>query len=194
MAQVNYRLIDVDTLDPENAFPVELLTPQFEPVAIGDIQALATQCRQLLQRGDQEAALHSSLENVPYGGDDQGKELHLSTVLEILSSIKQAEMTPILTRIYSSPAGTELLDVLMKYLYKGMARHNASNTATPGVSVHATGVSSVSGQGGAPREYGVAPSRGDGGGMSVLLSWHEKVVDVAGTGSIVRVMTDRRTV
>jgi len=133
MAQVNYRLIDVDTLDPENAFPVELLTPHFEPVAIGDIQALATQCRQLLQRGDQEAALHSSLENVPYGGDDQGKvgpstrthslavvdilvfqELHLSTVLEILSSIKQAEMTPILTRIYSSPAGTDLLDVLMK--------------------------------------------------------------------------------
>jgi len=54
-----------------------------------------------------------------------------------------------------------------------MARHNASNT--PGVSVHATGVSSVSGQGGAAREYGVAPSRGDGGGMSVLLSWHEKV-------------------
>jgi len=30
--------------------------------------------------------------------------------------------------------------------------------------------------------------------MSVLLSWHEKVVEVAGIGSIVRVMTDRRRV
>jgi actin related protein 2/3 complex subunit 5 len=54
-----------------------------------------------------------------------------------------------------------------------MARHNVSNAGTPGVSVHATGASSVSG--GAAREFGVAPSRGDGGGMSVLLSWHEKV-------------------
>lgn len=30
--------------------------------------------------------------------------------------------------------------------------------------------------------------------MSVLLSWHEKVVDIAGTGSVIRVMTDRRVV
>lgn len=51
-----------------------------------------------------------------------------------------------------------------------MARHNAGTT--PGVSVHATGATNVSGGG---REFGVAPSRGDGGGMSVLLSWHEKV-------------------
>jgi actin related protein 2/3 complex subunit 5 len=42
------------------------------------------------------------------------QELHLATVLEVLSSIKQAEMTPILTRIYASPSGTELLDALMK--------------------------------------------------------------------------------
>ncbi|KAF5852221.1 hypothetical protein GGP41_000935 [Bipolaris sorokiniana] len=37
---------------------------------------------------------------------------------------------------------------------------------------------------------------GEGGGqaMSVLLSWHEKLVDIAGPGSIVRVMADRRTV
>ena len=30
--------------------------------------------------------------------------------------------------------------------------------------------------------------------MSVLLSWHEKVVEVAGIGCIGRVMTDRRKV
>ena len=37
---------------------------------------------------------------------------------------------------------------------------------------------------------------GEGGGqaMSVLLSWHEKLVEIAGKGSIVRVMTDRRTI
>jgi hypothetical protein len=62
-----------------------------------------------------------------------------------------------------------------RYLYKGMARHNVFNTGTPGVSVHATSASSVIMSGGAAREFGVSPSRGDGGGMSVLLSWHEKV-------------------
>lgn len=30
--------------------------------------------------------------------------------------------------------------------------------------------------------------------MSVLLSWHEKVVEMAGAGAVVRTMTDRRTV
>lgn len=53
-----------------------------------------------------------------------------------------------------------------------MAKHNAGTT--PGVSVHATGASAMSSSVGG-REFGVAPSRGDGGGMSVLLSWHEKV-------------------
>ncbi|KAL7272650.1 hypothetical protein RUND412_004539 [Rhizina undulata] len=193
MAAVNYRLIDVDALDPETANPLEIITPQFSPVPITDIQALAQHCRQLLQRGDQEAALRAALEGVPYGADEQGKELHLQTILEILSSIKALEMSPILSQLYSAQSGTELLDVLMKYLYKGMARHNPGST--PGVTAHPTGVSSVSGVSGANvREFGVAPSRGDGGGMSVLLSWHEKVVEVAGIGAIVRVMTDRRTV
>lgn len=42
-----------------------------------------------------------------------------------------------------------------------------------------------------------ARNLGEGGGgqqMSVLLNWHEKLVEVVGIGSIVRVMTDRRTV
>lgn len=29
---------------------------------------------------------------------------------------------------------------------------------------------------------------------SILLTWHEKLTDAAGTGCIVRVMTDKRTV
>lgn len=43
------------------------------------------------------------------------QELHLQTVLEILSSIKAVEMSPILSRLYSGASGTELLDVLMKF-------------------------------------------------------------------------------
>lgn len=42
-----------------------------------------------------------------------------------------------------------------------------------------------------------ARNLGEGGGgqaMSVLLSWHEKLVEIVGVGGIVRVMCDRRTV
>ena len=39
-----------------------------------------------------------------------------------------------------------------------------------------------------------ASGESTGGAMSVLLSWHEKVVEVAGLGCIGRVMTDWRKV
>ena len=44
------------------------------------------------------------------------QEVHLATVVEILQSIKQSEMSPMLSRIYGAEGGTETLDVLMKYL------------------------------------------------------------------------------
>lgn len=50
-----------------------------------------------------------------------------------------------------------------------------------------TGFSQAGGRPGAANES-------SGAAMSVLLSWHEKVVDVAGLGSIVRTMTDWRKV
>lgn len=42
--------------------------------------------------------------------------MHLATVTEILQSIRQSDMSPILQRIFQAEGGTELLDVLMKYL------------------------------------------------------------------------------
>lgn len=136
------------------------------------------------------------------------QEVHLATVVEILQSTKQSDMSPMLSRIYGSEGGTELLDVLMKYLYapfaarlpianrpllmdllyryKGMS-HNSqpSSASTRALSPQPTGFSQIHSRGG-----------GEGGGqaMSVLLSWHEKLVEIAGAGCIVRVMTDRRTV
>jgi hypothetical protein len=50
-----------------------------------------------------------------HGGKKQ--EAHMQTVVEVLQSIKASDMTPMLQRIYQSPGGSELLDVLMKYLY-----------------------------------------------------------------------------
>lgn len=73
MAAQNYRLIDIDALDPENQFPASLLTPEFPPVPTQTIIEIQNGLRQLLQRGDKAGALRAALENAPYGGDDRGK-------------------------------------------------------------------------------------------------------------------------
>lgn len=69
----NWRLIDVDALDPELEYPPELLSPPAEPVDISVVQSVGQQCRGLLQRGDAPQALRIALENVPYGADADGK-------------------------------------------------------------------------------------------------------------------------
>lgn len=47
----------------------------------------------------------------------QLKELRLSTVVDILQSIRQTDMIPLLQTVYGSERGSELCDTLMKYLY-----------------------------------------------------------------------------
>ena len=59
------------------------------------------------------------------------QEVHLATVIEILQSIRQADMSPILSQIYSAPGGTEALDVLMKYMYVPF-RSLSVTSLTPG--------------------------------------------------------------
>ncbi|KAI9891135.1 MAG: hypothetical protein M1814_003334 [Vezdaea aestivalis] len=188
MATANYRLIDIDCLDPESSsnFDITSLSPPVAQYTISEIQSLGSQIRQLLRGGDAEGALTEALRNAPYGASDQTKEVHLATVIEILQSIKQSEMSPMLGRLFRSDGGTELLDALMKYIYKGMAHSShASSTSTKFQSPQGSGFSQVH-----------TRNTGEGGGaaMSVLLSWHEKLVEIAGPGSIIRVMSDRRVV
>lgn len=74
--------------------------------------------------------------------------------------------------------------------YKGMSGGSSGGggrTPTRNLTPQATGFSQVSSRPG-------AMSENTGSAMSVLLSWHEKVVDVAGLGSIERCMTDWRKV
>ncbi|MCJ1384786.1 hypothetical protein MMC17_007904 [Xylographa soralifera] len=190
MATMNWRTINIDLLDPESSsnFDISSLAPSLTPVSAAEVQSLAGQIRQLLRGGDAEGALRGALENAPYGGDPGAKEVHLATVVEILQSIKQSEMSPMLSRIYGSDGGPEALDVLMKYLYKGMSHSSQPTSASSRtISPQATGFSQI---------HSISRGGGEGGGqaMSVLLSWHEKLVEIAGPGSIIRVMTDRRTV
>jgi len=185
MANINWRTINIDALDPEASvnFDMDSLRQGLVPVSAAEVQSIGAQIRQLLRGGDAEGALRGAMENAPYGGDQEAKDIHLATVVEILQSIKQGDMTPMLTRIYQSTGGPETLDNLMKYIYKGMSA--APSASSPLRTTPHTGFSQIQ-----PR----ATSEGGGQAMSVLLSWHEKVVEIAGQGAIIRVMSDRRTV
>lgn len=114
-------------------------------------------------------------------------------------------MTPLLNRIYGTEGGSEALDVLMKYLYG-----SPPETPTPSPSNMADRYKGMSTGSAAPKsparltpqpspgfsQVGARPGVNEptGAGMSVLLSWHEKLVEVAGLGCVVRCMTDFRRV
>jgi actin related protein 2/3 complex subunit 5 len=75
MANINWRTINIDALDPDSPanFDLSSLTPAVTPVSTADVQNYSQQIRQLLRGGDNEGALQAALENPPYGADDKGK-------------------------------------------------------------------------------------------------------------------------
>jgi hypothetical protein len=75
MANINWRTINIDALDPDSPanFDLSSLTPNVAPVSTADVQNNAQQIRQLLRGGDNEGALQAALESPPYGADDKGK-------------------------------------------------------------------------------------------------------------------------
>lgn len=192
-----WRTINIDALTEDSSvnFDVSTLHPPLPEISEADTRAINGQVRQLLRGGDAEGALRGCLEMPVYNGSEAAKETHLHTVIEVLQSIKASEMTPMLQRIYGQQGGSECLDVLMKYLYKGMGATSSSSgtdgsgRATPAraMTPQATGFSQVG-------QRPMAANESTGSAMSVLLSWHEKVVEVAGLGCIGRVMTDFRRV
>lgn len=118
-----WRTVDVDALDEDKVFNTATLLPNggagLLEVSESEARALAGQVRQLMRGGDSEGALRSCLERPVYAygsTTEAARDVHLQTVVEVLQSIKASEMTPLLMRIYQSEGGSELLDVLMKYL------------------------------------------------------------------------------
>ena len=75
MANINWRTINIDALDPDSPanFDLTSLTPAVTPISTADVQNTAQQIRQLLRGGDNQGALQGALENPPYGGDEKGK-------------------------------------------------------------------------------------------------------------------------
>ncbi|KAH6990578.1 actin-related protein 2/3 complex subunit 5 [Ilyonectria robusta] len=184
-----WRTINIDALTEDSSlnFDTSTLHPPQPEITEAEVRQLAGQVRQLLRGGDPEGALRGCLETPVYNGDEGAKDAHMQTIIEVLQSIKASDMSPLLKSIYGTEGGSECLDVLMKYIYKGMAATahpgNASRSPTKESS---QGFSQVGGRPGANEPATAA--------MSVLLSWHEKVVEVAGLGCIGRTMTDWRRV
>lgn len=158
MADTAFRKINIDLYDEDILLPTDLYDP--DPRApsqvLADAQEKSRAVRGSLSKGDIAGALVTILDQPPYGdGVDEAKTLTLSTVLLILNSTKTSDIPSLVKSLSQAEQ-----DTLMKYLYKGMALHQAGGE--------------VNG--------------------SVMLGWHERLTEVAGTGCIVRVMTDRRTV
>ncbi|KAG5930469.1 hypothetical protein E4U42_001041 [Claviceps africana] len=186
----SWRTINIDAYNEDSAFnfDVSTLHPPQPDISEAEVRQLAGQVRQLLQGGDAEGALRGCLERPVYNGTEGAKDAHLQTIIEVLQSIKASEMSPLLKKLYESEGGSECLDVLMKYIYKGMSMGQSNGGRGPKVTPQSTGgFSQVGARPGASNEPAAAA-------MSVLLSWHEKLVDVAGLGCIGRTMTDWRRV
>lgn len=85
MAQINWRTVNVDLYDPESSynFDIQTVIPGNVPAQSNAQEAaqIAQQVRQLLRAGDGVGALQSALETIPYAGDDQAKQVHLTTCL-----------------------------------------------------------------------------------------------------------------
>ncbi|CCE28948.1 hypothetical protein E4U22_006721 [Claviceps purpurea] len=186
----SWRTINIDAYNEDSSvnFDISTLHPPQPEISEAEVRQLAGQVRQLLQGGDAEGALRGCLETPVYVGTEGAKDAHLQTIIEVLQSIKASEMSPLLKKLYESEGGNECLDVLMKYIYKGMSMGQSSGGRGSKVMPQPTGgFSQVGSRPGASNESAAAS-------MSVLLSWHEKVVDVAGLGCIGRTMTDWRRV
>ena len=134
-----WRTINIDALQEDSSvnFDTTTLHPPQPETSDGEVRQLSGQVRQLLRGGDAEGALRGCLEMPVYNGTEATKvrtragctdvyrmltgmisqDAHLQTIIEVLQSIKASDMTPLLKQIYESAGGSELLDVLMKYLY-----------------------------------------------------------------------------
>ncbi|KAH3838386.1 hypothetical protein DPMN_111795 [Dreissena polymorpha] len=106
------------------------------------------------EQGPSEAeALDVILRNAPVASKSQAvKDRAVNLAIRVLTTFKAAEIDGAVKKL-----DTQMLDVLMKYVYRGF-------------------------------EF---PSEGS---SASLLTWHEKVFDVGGSGCIVRVLTDRKHV
>ncbi|KXS18440.1 Arp2/3 complex 16 kDa subunit ARPC5 [Gonapodya prolifera JEL478] len=178
----SYRKLDVDNVaggggdDDDGGFDAgaadaaaSLSPRELEQTAnsrLGDVRGLIT-------RGNVAAAIALAVEEpLPYGERPDlkaAKDLAISAVIEPLTATKTADIPNVVKQLHQQ--NPELLDRLMKFVYRGMA---GSGVGPAGV-VGPGNITGVTGQ-----------------TAAALLNWHAAIVEVGGVGTIARVLTDRK--
>lgn len=114
----DWRRIDIDAFDPESGrlTKEDLVPPYPHQTTLQELQPKITQLRTLSSSGDISSAIQLATTEPPYSGDDTTKLQYFSAVLEVLTQVRQADISNIVKSLSS-----EQQDVLVKYLYKGMS-------------------------------------------------------------------------
>jgi len=116
-----------------------------------EVKARESQVTKLLNGGKALDALPVALDNPPTHAKSQEiKDQNSAVVLSVLAGIKEKDLEAAVNAL-----NADQLDVLMKYIYKGL---------------------------------------GTGEQSTALLKWHESVLKKSGLGSVVRALTERKTV
>ncbi|KAI9106221.1 actin-related protein 2/3 complex subunit 5 [Phlyctochytrium arcticum] len=124
-----HRKIDVDKYDDEDAFIDEEQTSA-EPTASSaevedEVNARASEVRAALSRSDYAGAVAKALENPPAGAQLQAaKDKNTATVMEALAAARATDIPTICKSL-----STAQMDILMKYIYRGMASPELYNSA-----------------------------------------------------------------
>ncbi|CAD7079009.1 unnamed protein product [Hermetia illucens] len=104
-----FRKIDVDQYNEDNFREDELDSS-------GNVGPDESEITSLLNQGKHSEALLAVLQNAPLGCKNQQiKDNALNITLRVLLSIKSSQMEPIVDALEER----DLLDVLMKYIYRG---------------------------------------------------------------------------
>ncbi|KAH3902748.1 related to Actin-related protein 2/3 complex subunit 5 [Saccharomycodes ludwigii] len=155
----DWRRIDIDALDPENArlTAADLQQPLLTTLptyTIQQVQQQISQLRSFGSSGDTLSAVRLITGSPVYLTDSEAtKQQYLLAVLDVLCQARPTDIANIVKQLSNDEA-----DVLTKYLYKGMSKPEGAKQG------------------------------------AVLLSWLDKVIEKNGTGSIIRFLTDRKSV
>lgn len=115
----DWRRIDIDAFDPESGRlrPEDLVPAYGTPeVSSGEIQSRVGQLRSMASSGDIGGALQVITTDPPYNCSEQDKQVYLLAVLEALAQVRTMDIANIVGKL-----SNDQVDVLVKYLYRGMA-------------------------------------------------------------------------
>ncbi|SCU95820.1 LAME_0F13630g1_1 [Lachancea meyersii CBS 8951] len=114
----DWRRIDIDAFDPDSGRlnAEDLTPPNLKVVSASEIEPRISQLRSAATSGDFASALQLVTNDPPYGADETTKTRYFEAVLSVLTQVRQAEIANLVKQL-----SLKQVDVLIKYLYKGMS-------------------------------------------------------------------------